>query len=180
MNLKKMHLYIFILWEEGHTHWVQGTASLGTASLGTVSLGLDLLMGMCVYVHVCMCACVCTCACMCVCGIPRFFDGLFNLWEGLLPNTTGLFITAQLTAWRSHRLLLILLSSLSFSSFLSIFQSLLPSCLTSASVLLHFLPFSLSNEVLWRESICSVSSWSLAGGNELPPISCFLCFLCTT
>lgn len=175
MNLKKMHLYIFILWEEGHTHWVQGTASLGTASLG-----LDLLMGMCVYVHVCMCACVCTCACMCVCGIPRFFDSLFNLWEGLLPNTTGLFITAQLTAWRSHRLLLILLSSLSFSSFLSIFQSLLPSCLTSASVLLHFLPFSLSNEVLWRESICSVSSWSLAGGNELPPISCFLCFLCTT
>lgn len=93
----------------------------------------------------CVCARVCVRVRACVCVVSRGSLTVFSTCGrdfSLTPQ--GFSVTAQLTAWRSHRLLLILLSSLSFSSVLSIFQSLLPSCLTSASVLLHFLPFSLS------------------------------------
>lgn len=136
-------------------------------------------LNLCVLLLMCSCKIwwrwgLCVCVCCCLQMSDRNCKQL-DLRKLILPEVTGLYSHSRVYHLKEISLLFIisfscchLLSVLSSLYFNHVFLSLF---LVTA---LHPFPsLCLSNKAQWGESICSISSWSLAEGNETLPISCF-------
>lgn len=103
-------------------------------------------------------------------------EGVWQEWQldlrkGILPDATGLHSHSTVYTLKAISLLL---SPVSFSCrhLFSLASPLSFSHSFSHSPCLSPLHLSLSNELLWGGSICSISSWSLAEGNKTLLIYC--------